>query len=383
MTTSNANGPFEVAVIGGGIVGLAHAWRAASRGCRVVLLERTRIAEGASVKNFGMIWPIGQPAGERYETALQSREFWLQLGEQGVLQVEACGSLHLAHQADELAVLQEFCQLGTHQTCLLGPEKVCQRTALVNRAGLLGGMFSESELRVDPRTASQAIAQWLAAEYGVQCCFNTHVTQITDRQVLADNGQQWTADRVVICSGSDLQTLYPEHFVDSGLKLCKLQMLRSRQQNGTAKPTPHIASGLTLRHSAAFQSCASHKALCNRIGRESPQLDRYGIHAMASAFPNGEVVLGDSHEYGEDITPFDKSEIDDLIMHELKKVICLDNWTITEKWNGVYAKHPTLPVFEKQIEPGVHLFVGTGGAGMTMAFGLAERAWQRWESEKR
>ena len=70
-------------------------------------------------------------------------------------------------------------------------------------------------------------------------------------------------------------------------------------------------------------------------------------------------------------------------MRELKKVTCLDDWTITEKWHGVYAKHSTLPVFEKQIDPNVHLFVGTGGAGMNMSFGLAERAWQRWESDKR
>src|SRR5689334_1884362 len=103
MTTPHV----DVAVIGGGIVGLAHAWMAARRGLRVVLLERTPAAEGASVRNFGMIWPIGQAAGEAYAVALRSRELWLELGERGVVTVERCGSLHLAHRADEIAVHQE------------------------------------------------------------------------------------------------------------------------------------------------------------------------------------------------------------------------------------------------------------------------------------
>ena len=139
MNMADESGHFDVVIVGGGIVGLAHAWRAASRGHRVLLLERARLPEGASVRNFGMIWPIGQPAGELYETALESRELWLQLGANGVTQVEACGALHLAHQADELAVLDEFCQQRSHQASMLTAEEVCQRSTLANRGGLLGG----------------------------------------------------------------------------------------------------------------------------------------------------------------------------------------------------------------------------------------------------
>ena len=38
----------------------------------------------------------------------------------------------------------------------------------------------------------------------------------------------------------------------------------------------------------------------------------------------------------------------------------------------------TEAVFEAEPVPGIHVFIGAGGAGMTMAFGLADRAWQRW-----
>jgi FAD dependent oxidoreductase TIGR03364 len=371
------NTHLDVAVIGGGIVGLAHAWMAARRGLRVALFERTGVAQGASVRNFGMIWPIGQPAGELYALALRSRTLWLELGQLGVVDVEACGSIHVAHRADEMAVLEEFCSLGSHEVELLPAAEVLQRASIVNPDNLLGGMLSPSELRVDPRTASANIATWLASSLQVLCYFDTAITRIEDHQLFSADGLSWTADRIIVCSGSDLQTLYPEILQVSQLKLCKLQMLKTERPT-TDQSLPHIASGLTLRHYTAFRTCPSLAALQQRIANETPELDRYGIHVMASPFRSGQVILGDSHEYGSDISPFDKAEIDEWMLRELRRLIQLDDWTIRERWHGIYAKHPTLPVFEAEAGSGVHVFVGTGGAGMTMSFGLAEQAWQRW-----
>ena len=369
---------YDVAIVGGGIVGLAHASMAARRQLKVLLLDRSPSAQGASVRNFGMIWPVGQPAGELYSIALKAREFWLELGTQGVLEVERCGSIHVAHQPDELAVLEEFCAKGTHSVEMLNPEQTIERAPLVNPSGLLGGMWSPTELRVDPRTASARIAAWLAEQHGVDCCFNTPITRIENSHIHASDGRQWTAEKTIICSGSDLETLYPDVLQNSGLVLCKLQMLKSLGVPPTTRPAAHIASGLTLRHYTSFRECPSLQSLQNRIADESPELDRFGIHVMASQFPSGEIILGDSHEYGDQITPFDRAEIDELMLRALKKIIRLENWNITERWHGIYAKHPTLPVFESLTDDGVRVFVGTGGAGMTMSFGLADRAWNNF-----
>jgi glycine oxidase len=69
----------DVAVIGGGVIGLAIAWRAAQRGLSVCVLERGELGAGASHVAAGMLAPVTEAdAGELalLELGLRSARAW-------------------------------------------------------------------------------------------------------------------------------------------------------------------------------------------------------------------------------------------------------------------------------------------------------------------
>lgn len=372
----------QVIIIGAGIVGLSHAWMAAKRGHSVTVFERHSKAQGATIRNFGMVWPVGQPPGEALAIAKNSRALWVEFAQESGLWLNLCGSIHLAHRPDELEVLREFAEIAPPQgydVQLLTPNEIMTKAPGANPDGLLGGLWSRMECGVNPRVAVATLANWLSAKFGVDIRFSSRVISIQSGSngplVHLENGELRASDRVIVATGCDFQELFPIQFANSGVKSCKLQMLATQAQPAAWRIGPHLASGLTLRHYDNFRICSSLKALCHRIAEESPDLDKFGIHVMASQTEDGRVILGDSHEYGFDISPFDKEIIDELILKELRKVIYLPNWQIAERWHGIYAKYPGGFTFESQPLPGVHVSTGTGGSGMTMSMGIADRFW--------
>jgi FAD dependent oxidoreductase TIGR03364 len=363
---------FDDAIVGAGVLGLAHAFHLARQGRRVVVFERSARACGASVRNFGMLWPIGQPHGAMREMALRSREFWLEVLPKADLWHEQTGSLHLAYHADEAQVLEEF--VGSRESgCeLLSARQVIDRSPVVKTQGLVAGMWSATETCVDPRQVIARLPGWLEREFGVHFEFGTAVTAFDRPQVTA-GGEQWQAQRLIVCSGDDFQTLYPETFAGQGFLRCKLQMMRSQSYAGRLKLGPMLAGGLTLRHYKNFQDCPTLATVKARVARENPAYDQYGVHVMASQNGAGELILGDSHEYDADIEPFDKPEIDRLILDYLHTFLNVPDLEIAARWHGIYAKHPREAYFVAQPAPGATVATCVGGAGMTLSFGLADQ----------
>lgn len=116
---SNGAAALDAVIVGGGVIGLACAWRAAQRGLRVRVLERGQTGDGASGVAAGMLAPVGEATwGEErlLEMAVASHERWPSFAAEldrvaGVTTKIRPGALHVALDRDEAAELRRRFEL--------------------------------------------------------------------------------------------------------------------------------------------------------------------------------------------------------------------------------------------------------------------------------
>ncbi len=361
-------------VIGAGIVGLATARALALRGYHVTIFERNERAVGASIRNFGMIWPIGQATGPLFERAMLSRSIWKDVCTEASIWHEEVGSMHLAYEDDELQVINEYVEVNEqYRNCtLLTPSQALQKSPAVNPEGLKGALWSGEEMIVESRVAIPQVAKYLSERYGVDFYWNTAISRVEYPSVFSGN-QRWQADEIFVCSGADFETLYPELFLETNITKCKLQMMRLVSQPGGWRIGPSLCGGLSMIHYPGFQSAASLPLLKERYEQQYADYLKWGIHVMVSQNGNGELTIGDSHEYGRVHDPFDKEFINQMITQYLHTFANFKNWKLMQSWHGIYPKMMNGQT-ELILEPsnGVTIINGVGGNGMTLSFGLCE-----------
>jgi len=361
-------------VIGAGIVGLAMARSLAERGYSVTVFERNERAVSASIRNFGMVWPVGQPNGLLYERALRSKSIWQQVCREAGLWSDEVGSLHLAYNDLEHTVMQEFVEVNKNNrpVTVLTPAKTLQKSPAVNPAGLKGALWSADEMIVESRVAIEKIPAYLAEKYGITFHFNTAVTAVEHPKVISGN-QSWSADEIYVCSGAEFETLYPEVFAANNFTKCKLQMMRIEAQENNWRIGPSLCGGLSFIHYKAFEAAESLPLLREHYHSTMPDYIKWGIHVMVSQNGEGELTIGDSHEYGLAHDPFDRQFINKLIVDYLKQFAAFKSWNIAQSWNGIYPKKTDGKTdFVHSPAQGVTIVNGMGGAGMTLSFGFAD-----------
>ena len=159
---------YDVAIVGGGIAGLAVAWRAQQRGLRTVVLERDRLAGAATHVAAGMLAPISEArSGERELLALNRASlasypaFVAELAEASGRDpgFARCGTLAVARDRDEAEALErelaEREALGLPVERLLASEARRREPALSPTLRL--ALDVPDDHAIDPRALSAAL----------------------------------------------------------------------------------------------------------------------------------------------------------------------------------------------------------------------------------
>jgi FAD dependent oxidoreductase TIGR03364 len=364
---------FDLAIVGAGIVGLAHALAAARRGQRVVVIDRDAQANGASIRNFGFITVTGQAAGATWRRARRSREVWAEVAPRAGIAILQRGLVVTARRPEAVAVLEAFRAGEMGEGCeLLGPAAARARFPFLAEP-LAAALWSPHELRVESREAIPQLARWLADAHGVTFLRGTTVHAAVPPR-LATSAGPIEAGACIVCPGDDLTGLFADRLAAYGLTRCRLQMLRIAPADRQLRLPCAVMSDLSLVRYEGYAQLAPARSLRVLLEREprSAAMLAHGIHLIVVQSADGSLVVGDSHHYAATPEPFASAAVDRLILEELDAAVRLGPYAVTERWTGTYAAAPDRPVLVDAPAERVRMVVVTSGTGASTAFAIAE-----------
>jgi FAD dependent oxidoreductase TIGR03364 len=362
--------PFDLIVVGAGIVGLAHALAAARRGLRVAVLERDVRATRASVRNFGFVTVSGQ-GGETRRRAMRSREIWLEVAPAAGIDVLQRGAVIVARRAEALAVLEEFAAGPMGGGCKVWNAREIRRQLPRLRPDVAGALASEHEIRVEAREALPRLARWLEERHGVSFLWRAAALQVDGTEVRAA-GERFEAGAIVVAPGSAIVDFAPALAQRVRVRYCKLQMMRALAAPQDFRLPATLMTDLSLLRYEGFAAQPAAARLRRRLEREcAPQL-AHGVHLIVAQGADGSLVLGDSHHYEDREDPFARADVEALIVAELDALLDLPALRVAERWLGYYPVADVTPVVSEPIAPRVRLVSVTNGLGMSTAFAIGE-----------
>ncbi|MDG3013950.1 TIGR03364 family FAD-dependent oxidoreductase [Speluncibacter jeojiensis] len=369
--------PLRIAIIGGGILGTAHADEAIRRGHTVVQFEREPEARGATVRNFGLVWVSGR-ADHELDAALRSRQLWADLSRRVPgIGFRAAGSMTLLRSPEEVAVAEDMVarpDADARGFALLDPDAVRAVNPAL-RGKFLAGLHCTRDGAVESRVALPAIRRHLEASgrYTFHACAEIREVATTGLGVRLrdDHDRTLGADLVIVCPGAALGGLARDLAGELPLRRVRLQMMQTAPLGEVLSTA--IADGDSLRYYPAFAGTALDALRAAQP--QEPTAAEHRMQLLCVQRLHGGLTIGDTHEYDE---PFD-FDVDEAPYRHLTEVaqgfLGRDLPPVVKRWAGVYSQclDPALLVHRARPAEGIWVVAGPGGRGMTLGPALAEQ----------
>lgn len=360
-------------IVGGGVIGTAHAYQALKNGHEVVHIERDAEARSASVRNFGLIWVSGRCSGVELQAALRARELWEEIHNQvPAMTFRPNGSLTLATNQAEVTVMEESLRkedaiqrqwqiLDKTETMKLNP---------VLKGNYLASLWCPLDATVEPGTVLRDLREHLLKENKYIWRNNVEVIEINSSssgvQAIARSGEVFEADFLIHCPGADHSSIFKDKFDVAPIRKVRLQMMSTAALS--EKLTTSIADGDSMRYYPAYEVSS-----LSDLPPQTPIASKNHMQLLLVQRSDGTLTLGDTHEYDEPFE-FKLDEAPYQYLHDVASDLFGSKLPpITKRWDGVYSQRTDGAICDRQyMALNIVSVTGPGGRGNTLAPAIAE-----------
>jgi FAD dependent oxidoreductase TIGR03364 len=359
----------RVVVIGGGVIGTMHAWRAIRRGMRVTHLEREAGTRGASVRNFGLVWVSGRAAGAELTLSLRARALWAEVAADCPgTGFRPAGSLTVATTETEVAALVAADKLADAEDrgFELLEGDAARREAPALGPSVLAALACRQDAIVEPRLVPQAIRDRLHTSGRYDWLPGREVIEVDGTGATDQHGTRHPGDLVVVCTGANHTGLAAATLAELPLRRVRLQMLETEPISTQIGPA--VADADSLRYYPAFEGAPR-----DQLDPQDALGSAWHIQLLLVQRADGSLTIGDTHQYDQ---PFDfdyQSVPERRLLDAAARVLGGPIPDVARRWTGVYSQVTDDRIYARVTRPdGVVVVTGPGGRGMTLSPAIAE-----------
>ena len=344
-----AQASFDVAIVGGGIVGAACAAACAHSGMHVALVERDVIGGAATAAGMGHV-VVMDDSEPQFALTRHSQLLWAELagGLPANCEYETTGTLWIAADDEEMAEaerkLRYYREREVPARLLSGRELAEAEPNL--RAGLAGALLVPEDAVVYPPTVALHLAHD-AEMHGATLVVGSNVVRVGNGAVLCDDGRELKAHRIVDATGTWATELH--------------EQIPVRKRKG------HLV--ITDR----YPGFVRHQLVELGYLKSAHSLGGDSVAFNVQPRSTGQILIGSSRQYGNEDPAVDQPILTAMLDRAIEYMPGIASLCVIRTWTGFRAATPDkLPLIgPSNDDESVWLATGHEGLGITTSLGTA------------
>lgn len=343
--------PFDVIIVGAGIVGAAGAAECAQAGLKTLVLERGVIGGGTTAAGMGHI-VVMEDSEAQFALTEYSRRLWLEMREElsSDVEYEVCGTLWVAADDEELAEAarqEKFYTKRNVRTQILDGAGVRQAEPNL-RPGLAGGLRVLDDGVIYPPCAAR---------------------------FLMDKARRHGAE---FRGGVAVEALLPE----GGVRLADGSRIAAGRSVNAAGPwSPELTPGLPVRKrkghlviTERYPGFVHHQIVELGYLKSAHAISQDSVALNIQPRQTGQMVIGSSRQWNAEGAEVDQSILNRMLARAIEYLPTLAQLSTTKVWTGQRPATPDkLPLIGPSIEcDRIWLATGHEGLGITASLGTGK-----------